>query len=71
MRSLFQNLARGIGSVLDSPLFHVGKTSISLGLILQVLLLLSAIILLFRIFKDVLKNYLLAKLGIDEGNREA
>lgn len=53
------------------PLFFLGGTTISIFFIIKILTILLGIIIICRILKDVLKQYLLVRLGIDEGNREA
>jgi small-conductance mechanosensitive channel/CRP-like cAMP-binding protein len=56
---------------LQKPLLPIGDTRISISSIVLVLSLLLGIILFCRILKHFLKQFLLARLGIDEGNREA
>ncbi|RMH65868.1 MAG: mechanosensitive ion channel protein MscS [Cyanobacteria bacterium J003] len=58
-------------SILDTPLFRLGRETISLRWLFQVVLLLILVAILARFFKGVLKNQLLPRLGLDLGNREA
>jgi small-conductance mechanosensitive channel len=57
--------------ILQQPLFTLGDAKISIYFIIKVLTLLLGIIVLCRLLKQFLKQYLLARMGIDEGNREA
>ncbi|BAY50770.1 hypothetical protein NIES2134_116530 [Thermostichus vulcanus NIES-2134] len=57
--------------IVDAPLFRLGRETISLRWLLQVVLLLILVAILARFFKGVLKNQLLPRLGLDLGNREA
>ncbi|BCX13444.1 MAG: mechanosensitive ion channel protein MscS [Thermosynechococcus sp.] len=58
-------------SIVDAPLFRLGRETISLRWLFQVVLLLILVAILARFFKGVLKNQLLPRLGLDLGNREA
>ncbi|MDR7992824.1 mechanosensitive ion channel domain-containing protein [Thermosynechococcus sp. TG252] len=58
-------------SIADAPLFRLGRETISLRWLFQVVLLLILVAILARFFKGVLKNQLLPRLGLDLGNREA
>ncbi|MEB3160795.1 MAG: mechanosensitive ion channel domain-containing protein [Synechocystis sp.] len=55
---------------LDAPLFRLGMETITLGWIIQVLVLLAIVSLVAKGSKHLLKNFLLLKLGVGEGNRE-
>ncbi|HIK24388.1 MAG TPA: mechanosensitive ion channel, partial [Thermosynechococcus sp. M46_R2017_013] len=57
--------------IADAPLFRLGRETISLRWLFQVVLLLILVAILARFFKGVLKNQLLPRLGLDLGNREA
>ncbi|HIK34619.1 MAG TPA: mechanosensitive ion channel [Thermosynechococcus sp. M98_K2018_005] len=58
-------------NIVDAPLFRLGRETISLRWLFQVVLLLILVAILARFFKGVLKNQLLPRLGLDLGNREA
>ncbi|MFZ9736851.1 MAG: cyclic nucleotide-binding domain-containing protein [Prochlorotrichaceae cyanobacterium] len=55
----------------SAPLFYVGPVSVSIQGISTTLLWILIIVAGCRILKRVLSHYLLARLGIDQGNREA
>lgn len=52
-------------------LFRIGTTDISFAFLAQILFCFVSILLLCRLVKRGLKHYVLIRLGIDEGNREA
>jgi small-conductance mechanosensitive channel len=54
-----------------APLFKIGETAVSVSSIVQLIIALLLVLVLTRIIKNFLKQGLLVKLGIDEGNREA
>ena len=60
-----------ISDIFTSPLFQIGGESVSLLWILKLLTWLLVITFLVKIVKRFLKYRILAKLRIDEGNREA
>lgn len=51
--------------IADAPLFRLGRETISLRWLFQVVLLLILVAILARFFKGVLKNQLLPRLGLD------
>jgi small-conductance mechanosensitive channel/CRP-like cAMP-binding protein len=55
---------------LNAPLFRLGLETITLGWIIQVIALLAIISVLAKASKHFVKNFLLIKLRISEGNRE-
>ena len=71
MLEIIQNLLVNLDQMFTTPLLFVGDTYISLSLLLQLFLYLIIVILLGRLFKNLLKKVFLVKLGIDEANREA
>ncbi|MFG3818747.1 cyclic nucleotide-binding domain-containing protein [Limnothrix redekei] len=62
-------LQQGLLDLLQTPLFQLGETVISLGFLLQLVLYSALVYGGARIIKGFLQNRLLAKLRIDEGNR--
>ncbi|NEP40076.1 MAG: mechanosensitive ion channel [Okeania sp. SIO2H7] len=66
-----QQILTKISDIFTSPLFEIGGESVSLLWILQLLIWLLIITFLVKTFKKFLKNRVLGKLRIDEGNREA
>ena len=62
---------KGAYSRFTAPLFEIGKTPVSVGLIVQLILSILIVIVIVRVCKNLLKRRLLVRLGIDEGNREA
>ena len=52
-------------------LFQIGTTDISFAFLAQILFCFIGILIFCRLVKRGLKHYILVRLGIDEGNREA
>lgn len=71
INTLLQNCLSSTSQFLRSINLTFGQTSISLESILQLLVSFIAVIILSRFINKFLKNKLLVKFGIDEGNREA
>jgi len=71
MSGLIQEIWQNILWFWSSPLFYLGSVSVSIEGISQSLLWLLLIVAGCRLLKRVLSHYLLARLGIDQGNREA
>ncbi len=69
--NICQRFLTELGNFLHSVDLKIGETSISLDSILQLILSLLLVIVFSRYLNDFLKNKLLVKFGIDEGNREA
>ncbi len=65
----FKPLQQGLLDLLQTPLFQLGETVISLGFLLQLVLYSALVYGGAQIIKGFLQNRLLAKLRIDEGNR--
>lgn len=61
----------GISGLFTAPLFELGEETISLAWVLNLLLWLLIIAGITSLIKRFLKYRLLARLGIDSGNREA
>ncbi|HIK13001.1 MAG TPA: mechanosensitive ion channel [Oscillatoriaceae cyanobacterium M33_DOE_052] len=59
------------GAVFSSPLFQLGGNSVSVESILALVLALALVVLVSRWTRNFLKENLLAKAGMDRGNREA
>ncbi len=66
-----QNLIRQGIDLLNAPLLKFGDTTVSLVSVVYLVFSLLAVIFVSRLLKNFLKDRLLAKLGIDEGNRES
>lgn len=60
-----------IYTVFTAQLFSIGGTPISIGSIIELILLVVLVIFLARVISNLLKQSVLIKLGLDEGNREA
>jgi len=52
-------------------LFRIGTTDVSLFFLCMILVSVGSILVVSRLIKQVLKQYVLVRMGIDEGNREA
>ncbi|MFM1841830.1 MAG: hypothetical protein RLZZ490_563, partial [Cyanobacteriota bacterium] len=65
-----QFLVTWLGETLNVPLFRLGLETITLGWIIQVIVLLAIVSLVAKGSKHFLKNFLLIKLRVSEGNRE-
>ena len=71
MSGLIQEIWQRILLFWSSPLFYLGPVSVSIEGISKTLLWLLIIVAGCRLLKRVLSHYLLARMGIDQGNREA
>ena len=71
MSGLIQEIWQRLLWFWSSPLFYLGTVSVSIEGISKTLLWLLIIVAGCRLLKRVLSHYLLARLGIDQGNREA
>lgn len=58
-------------NIFQSITFKIGGATFSLSAILKLIICLIIVLFLTRSFKKILKNNILVKLGIDEGNRES
>ena len=65
-----QKLLVNLVKLFTTPLLFIGDTNISLSKLFQLGIYLILVLLLGRLFKNLLKRVLLLKLGIDESNRE-
>lgn len=66
-----QELLTNISQMFTMTLFKIGDNPVSLRSIVELIVLFMAILIIARSFTTFLKERLLVKLGIDEGNREA
>ena len=66
-----QELLTNISQVFTSTLFKIGDNPVSLRSLVELIVLFMAVLVISRAFTDFLKERLLVRLGIDEGNREA
>ena len=65
-----QKLLVNLVKLFTTPLLFIGDTNISLSKLFQLGIYLILVLLLGRLFRNLLKRVLLLKLGIDESNRE-
>ncbi|MEG4802930.1 mechanosensitive ion channel [Microcoleus sp. ARI1-B5] len=66
-----QQLLTDISQVFTSTLFKIGDNPVSLRSLGELIVLFMAVLVISRAFTEFLKERLLVRLGIDEGNREA
>ncbi len=66
-----QELLTDISQVFTSTLFKIGDNPVSLRSLVELIVLFMGVLVISRAFTDFLKERLLVRLGIDEGNREA
>ena len=71
MNTMPQEILTKIYQMLVAPLFKLGDTPVSIGSIVQLIFSLLFVLVLTRACKNFLKQRLLVRLKIDEGNREA
>ena len=71
MNTIPQELLTDISQVFTSTLFKIGDNPVSLRSLVELIVLFMAVLVISRSFTDFLKERLLVRLGIDEGNREA
>ena len=71
MNTIPQELLTDISKVFTSTLFKIGDNPVSLRSLVELIVLFMAVLVISRSFTDFLKERLLVRLGIDEGNREA
>ena len=60
-----------ISQIFTATLFKIGENPVSLQSLVELIVLFIAILIISRSFTGFLKERLLVRLGIDEGNREA
>ena len=71
MNTIPQELLTDISQIFTSTLFKIGDNPVSLRSLVELIVLFMAVLVISRSFTDFLKERLLVRLGIDEGNREA
>ncbi|MDJ0514707.1 MAG: mechanosensitive ion channel [Trichodesmium sp. MO_231.B1] len=71
MLEAIQKLLVNLNQMFTTPLLFIGDTYISLSLLFELGIYLIVVLLLGRLFKNLLKKVFLVKLGIDKANREA
>ena len=71
MNTIPEEFLTFISQLFAATLFRIGENSVSLRSLLELILSFMAVVVLSRYFTNFLKEKLLLKLGIDEGNREA
>ncbi len=71
MWKLIQPVVSFLDNIFAYPLFYLGPVAVSINGIFKGLFFLLLIIAFGRILRNILNQYLLNRLGIDEGNREA
>lgn len=71
MNTIPEQLLTEISQIFTATLFKIGENPVSLQSLLELIVLFIAILVISRSFTGFLKERLLVRLGIDEGNREA
>ncbi len=71
MKLFIKKISLEFSQILQNPVLNIGQTSISLASLLQLIFSFVIVIIICRIFDNLLKNKILVNFGIDEGNREA
>lgn len=71
MNTISLELLTDISQFFTSTLFQIGENPVSLRSLLELLVSFMSVLLVSRVFTNFLKERLLVRLGIDEGNREA
>ncbi|MGL5061614.1 MAG: mechanosensitive ion channel domain-containing protein [Microcoleus sp.] len=71
MNTIPEEFLTFISQLFTTTLFRIGQNPVSLRSLLELILSLMTVVLISRYFTNFLKEKLLLKLGIDEGNREA
>lgn len=71
MKNIIETILTEIGRIFTATLFQLGDNPISLSSIFQLVASLAIAVFISKIFTDFLKERVLVKMGIDEGNREA
>ncbi len=71
MNTIPEELLTEISQIFTATLFKIGENAVSLQSLVELILLFIAILVISRSFTGFLKERLLVRLGIDEGNREA
>jgi len=71
MLDIINTIFTQIGKILTATLFQIGDSPISLSSIFELIFSLAIAIFISNTLSNFLKDRLLVKMGIDEGNREA
>ncbi|MEG4346823.1 mechanosensitive ion channel [Microcoleus sp. A003_D6] len=71
MNTIPEELLTEISEIFTATLFQLGENPVSLRSLLELIVSFMAVLIVSRAFTNFLKESLLVKLGIDEGNREA
>ena len=71
MNTVPEELLTEISQIFTATLFKIGENPVSLQSLGELIVLFIAILIISRFFTGFLKERLLVRLGIDEGNREA
>ncbi|MEG4204137.1 mechanosensitive ion channel [Microcoleus sp. Pol7_A1] len=71
MTTIPEELLIKISQMFTATLFTIGESPVSLQSLVELIVLFIAILIISRSFTGFLKERLLVRLGIDEGNREA
>lgn len=70
MNFSFQELLRIASELFTTPILKIGETVISLSSLFKLVIGILIVVVLSRVLKNFLKQQLLVRLRIDEGNRE-
>lgn len=71
MKTIPQELLTDISQLFTATLFKIGENPVSLRSLLELIISFMVVLIVSRAFTNFLKERLLVRLGIDEGNREA
>lgn len=71
MNTVTQELFTGLSRLFTANLFQIGDTAVSLRSIVELIVSFLVVVFVSRAISNLLKQTLLVRLGIDEGNREA
>ncbi|MEM9924889.1 MAG: cyclic nucleotide-binding domain-containing protein [Cyanobacteria bacterium P01_D01_bin.50] len=71
MKRFINKIFLELSQILQNPVLKIGQTTISLASLLQLIFSFVIVIIICRVFDNLLKNKILVNFGIDEGNREA
>ncbi len=66
-----QQIFAGLFWLFTTPFFNIGSNSLSLGLIVQLILLALTVFVISRAISEWIKRKLLVRVGLDRGSREA
>ncbi len=71
LNTIPEELLTEISQIFTATLFKIGENPVSLQSLVELIVLFIVILVISRFFTGFLKERLLVRLGIDEGNREA